>query len=259
MNADDYGKSPGRNRAIDEAFRQGLICSAGLIVTGKYVQDAVNLIIERGGNFKDIHLHFNLSTNQLQEGSEDTPLTDAMKKDTLFCEDGRFRLDKGLPLEIKNILKWKTVYKELVAQYEYFIEVTQGKGDYKHVDFHLWYNMVWPVAVALNLFTLKYGIKSVRYMGVHHRPSKKYRLIRTLSWNPCVKYIPATNIDYFLSKKELLSRYNTIELYCHPNYKQGVFLDDSPSYLKHDRQPFLTQIQMLKESGDYNYISWKDV
>ena len=44
LNADDFGKSPERNRAIDDAFKMGLIRSASLIVTGKYLQDAVNFI-----------------------------------------------------------------------------------------------------------------------------------------------------------------------------------------------------------------------
>lgn len=42
INADDFGKSLERNRAIDDAFKQGLICSAGLIVTGQYLQSAIN-------------------------------------------------------------------------------------------------------------------------------------------------------------------------------------------------------------------------
>ena len=48
INADDFGKSLERNRAIDDAFKQGLICSAGLIVTGKFVQSAVNQANEGG-------------------------------------------------------------------------------------------------------------------------------------------------------------------------------------------------------------------
>ena len=48
LNADDFGKSPGRNEAVDAAFRQGLISSAGLIVTGKYVDDAVAEAIYTG-------------------------------------------------------------------------------------------------------------------------------------------------------------------------------------------------------------------
>ena len=40
LNADDFGRSIERNKAIDDSFKQGLICSAGLIVTGKHLQNA---------------------------------------------------------------------------------------------------------------------------------------------------------------------------------------------------------------------------
>ena len=83
-------------------------------------------------------------------------------------------------------------------------------------------------------------------------------MFRILSNNPRVTYIPATNIDYFLTKKQALSHYRIIELYCHPNYKEGVFLDDSPSYLKHERQPMLTQFRGLKEIGDIEFVSWEN-
>ena len=259
VNADDFGKSPGRNRAIDDSFKQGLISSAGLIVTGKYLQDAVNLINE-GGYCDRIHLHLNLSANLLHEGSEDAPLTDAMRKDSFFCsEDGKFLPYKGLPTKLSSVRKWRVVYRELVAQYDKFIEVTEGKGDYSHIDFHLWYNLSWPVSVALNLFTRKYKIKSVRYIGLHQMKKKRYRLFRVISWNPRVKYIPATNIDFFLSKRQSLMRYDVLELYCHPHYKEGAFLDDSPSYLKHDRQPMLNHVQRLKDSEDVEFIAWKDL
>lgn len=259
LNADDFGKSAARNKAIDDAFKLGLIKSAGLIVTGKNLPEAVELM-KLGGYFEKIHLHFNLSANLLHEDSDDVPLTETMRKDSFFCKDGKFKKYNGLPLRPSSVLKWRVVYDELVAQYEKFIEVTEGKGNNSHVDFHLWYNLTWSVAVALNLFTKKYHIKSVRYIGIHQK-SLRFRLFRMISWNPRVKSYPATNIDYYVTKHDELRHHKVIELYCHPNYKDGVFLDDSPSYLKHERQPMQEQIRMLKEVGkengqDTNFFSW---
>ncbi|UKK49484.1 ChbG/HpnK family deacetylase [Prevotella sp. E9-3] len=257
INADDFGKSPRRNQAINDSFTQGLICSAGLIVTGKYLPEAIELA--KAGKYMDkLHLHFNLSANLLQEGSEDAPLTEAMRKDPFFCKDQKFLKYHGLPKEFSCIRKWRLVYDELVAQYKKFNEVTEGKADYKHVDFHLWYNLTWSVAVALNLFTRKYKIESVRYWGLHQMNKRRFKIYRFLSWNHLVKSIPATNIDYFLSKRDSFKQYNVVELYCHPNYKDGVFLDDSPSYFKHERQPMMKQIQMLKELGGIEFLSWED-
>lgn len=257
LNADDFGKSVERNRAIDDSFKQGLICSAGLIVTGKHLKEAVDYM-KKGGYSEKIHVHFNLSTNLLHEDSDDIPLTEAMRKDPTFSKNGKFIPYKGLPRNPKTVFKWKLVYNELVAQYNKFIEVTEGKGDYKHVDFHLWYNLSWPTSIALNKFTRKYKIESVRYIGLHQN-AFKYRFFRALSRNPRVKQFPATNIDYFLAKQKTLSQEKVIELYCHPNYKEdGTFLDDSPSYLKHERRPMIDQIQDLRAIGYSEFISWED-
>lgn len=257
LNADDFGKSLGRNRAVDDSFRQGLIRSAGLIITGKHLQEAVDYM-NKGGYVKNIHLHINLSTNLLHEDPEDIPLTEAMKKDSFFCKNGKFRPYRGLPLNIRTVFKWKKVYQELIAQYNKFKEVTEGKGNYKHVDFHLWYNLTWSASLALNVFTRKFNIETVRYIGLHQK-AFKYKLFRILSWNPHVKQIPATNIDYYLSKQKSLDHEQIIELYCHPNYKEdGTFLDDSPSYIKHERQPMLKQIQDLRKIRNVEFISWED-
>ena len=147
----------------------------------------------------------------------------------------------------------------MVAQYEKFKEVTKGKADYKHIDFHLWYNLTWPVSMALRRFTRNFGIESVRYIGMHQVTNRKYKLYWKLSQSPKVTYVPSTNIDFYLSKNNLFLNYDTVELYCHPHYKENVFLDDSPSYLKHNRQPMLKQLQLLNDHGVSKFISWKDI
>ena len=257
LNADDFGKSVERNRAINDSFEQGLIRSAGMIVTGKHLQEAVEYA-KKGGYVDKIHLHFNLSTNLLQEDSDDIPLTKAMRKDPFFCKDGKFKNFNGLPHKFSDIRKWRIVYREMVAQYKKFKEVTKGQADYKHIDFHLWYNLTYPVSVALNLFTIFHNIKTVRYIGMHQMNNKVFKRYRILSWNPRVKSFPATNVDYYLSKKELFKNCKIVELYCHPHYKESVFLDDSPSYLKHERRPMIEQIHDLREIGNAEFISWED-
>lgn len=258
LNADDFGRSADRNRAIDDCFKQGLITSAGLIVTGKYLQDALNYI--NGGNYVEkIHLHVNLSTSLKDGDPEDIPLTEAMRKDSFFCKDGRFKKYKRLPHKLSDIRKWRIVYHEMIAQYEKFKEVTNGKADYKHIDFHLWYNLTWPVSIALNIFTRKYKIKSVRYISMKNRNIRKNNLYRIISWNPRVKSISSSSIDYFLTKYKFIPKEEVFELYCHPNYKEGVLLDDTPSLFQHDRQPLIEHIQKLKALDSFEFVSWKDV
>lgn len=260
LNADDFGRSLDRNRAIDDSFKQGLIRSAGLMLTTEYLQSALDYI-SNGDYVKNLHVHLNLSsTYRWDNESRDTPITEAMRKDPYFCKDGKFVQYNGSPrriFKVGTIRKWKTAYEEIVAQYNKFIEITNGRGNTDHVDFHLWYNLSWPVAIALKVFTRKYHIKSVRYIGLHHK--WYFGLFRIVSWNPHVKQYPAANIDYYLSKYSSFKKKDIIELYCHPNYKDGVLLDDSASYLKHERQPMQKQIQLLKELGNVEFVSWESL
>ena len=188
------------------------------------------------------------------------PQTEAMKTDPFFCKNGKFLPYHGLPRSFFSIFKWGNVYLEMVAQFEKFKLVTKGEADYSHIDFHLWYNLTWPVSVALRRFTRKYKIKSVRYLGIHQRDTFRNKLYCYVSGDPHVKYIPASNIDYYLSKKQLFEEYPLVELYCHPNYKNGILLDDSPSYLKHERQPLTVHFQKLIDTGDdIRFLSWGEI
>lgn len=90
LSADDFGRSKKRNIAIDESFKKGLIKSAGLIVTGQYLQDAV-VRMNEGGYVHHIHCHFNLSGNIMGEDSMDSPISERIKSDAMFCEGGFFR------------------------------------------------------------------------------------------------------------------------------------------------------------------------
>ena len=58
LSADDFGRNPYRNQAIDEAFSKGFIKSAALIVNSSDSIEAINLAI-RGGYIQHIHCHFN--------------------------------------------------------------------------------------------------------------------------------------------------------------------------------------------------------
>ncbi len=180
-----------------------------------------------------------------------------MRNDSFFCQEGKFKAYKGLSNRFSDIRKWKVVYDEIVAQYNYFKEVTVGKADYKHIDFHLWYNMTWPVSIALNLFTWRYNIESVRYWPLSFRKKKRYNLFRFLSWNPQVKSVPACSIFYYLTNKQSLSNCNVVELFCHPNYKDGVLIDDTPSYLYKDRKTMQAQIDGIRELDGIKIVSWE--
>lgn len=256
LSADDFGRSKERNKAIDESFKRGLIKSSGLIVTGKYLYDAVTLI-NRGGYVKDIHLHFNLSGNIKNEDSYDVPLTPEMREDDFFCSGGLFRTFDGLPNKPTSVFKFGMVYRELVAQYNKFLEVTAGEGNLWHVDFHLWYNLTWPVSIALNLFTWTHRIKSVRYIGVHQEKSRR-RLFRILSWNPLVKSYRSSNIDGYLTHPEWFEDEKVIELYCHPDYVANQLQDNSISFFGNDKKLLENNLNQLKQNFNLEFLSWSE-
>ena len=258
LSADDFGRSHERNVAIDEAFKIGFIKSAGLIVTGRYLQDALDQMAD-GGYVNHVHCHFNVSGNIKNEDSLDKPLTKTMAKDKSFCSDGKFKSYNGLPNRPKDVLKWRIVYKELCAQYEKFLQVTEGKGNRIHVDFHLWYNLTWPVSIALNLFTWTHHIKTVRYIGVHQEHTRR-RMFRMLSWNPFVKFYRSSNIDGFLTHPEWFEKEKRFELYCHPDYMAGkddVLMDNSISYFDHEKKSMAEHIELLQKY-DLEFVSWAE-
>lgn len=256
LNADDFGKSIEQNQAIDESFKQGLVESAGLIITAKYLEDALNKAIA-GGYMDKLHLHVNLSSGNLYQDTDYVPLTDAMKRNPYAGKNGRLLRYKQKSFGFLSVFDARFVYREIEAQYKRFIAITDGKGDIKHIDFHLWYNLTWPVSIALFFFTRRYKIQSVRYFGEHLKKSIRCKLYKIISWNPNVIDIPSTNIDYFISRRELFRQYPVIELYCHPNFKNGILLDDSDSYLHHEKKTMQYHIQQLNEIENIELISWE--
>lgn len=260
INADDFGRGHERNNAIDYCIKNGLINSIGLIVTGKNLEHAVELMNE-GGYHKHVHLHFNMGICPVDSDTFDVPLTKAVQNDSFFCENGYLKKCRSLSVGYRRIAKSFAIYKELEAQYKIFKEITHGKADYDHIDFHMWYNLTLPCAIAMYFFLKINHIKTARIIGIHQESRPKLKRLARISMNTKIKTYPATNIDYFISKKNdlFVKEDGIIELYCHPNFKNGILLDDSPSYLKHDRQPMAYHIGLLKGLKDLNFVSWADI
>ena len=82
-----------------------------------------------------------------------------------------------------------------------------------------------------------------------------------LSWNPFVKFYRSSNIDGFLTHPEWFEKEQKFELYCHPDYMDGmkeVLMDNSISYFGNEKQPLETNIQLLTEMGDWDFVSWAE-
>ena len=79
VNADDLGLTPGVNRGILRAFRDGIVTSASLLVTGSAFEEAVTLA--RQNPELDVGLHLALVEERAVLGREALP--------TLVDETGR--------------------------------------------------------------------------------------------------------------------------------------------------------------------------
>jgi len=110
LNADDFGLSPGINRGIVEAYREGILTSASLMATGEAFEEAVALAWENPGLSIGVHL-------TLVEGA---PVLPPEKIPSLVASDGCFFRSVGAFL-----LRWhagrirqEEVKQELEAQVE---------------------------------------------------------------------------------------------------------------------------------------------
>ena len=72
-----------------------------------------------------------------------------------------------------------------------------------------------------------------------------------------MKSIPSASIEYYLTKNKSLDDKRLYELYCHPNYRDGVLFDDTPSYFHHERLPLVDHCKMLEKLGRFELVSWQ--
>ena len=93
LNADDFGLSPGINRGIIEAHRQGILTSASLMVAGDAFEEAVALSHEHSSLSLGVHLTF----------VEGKPILPPGTVPSLVTADGRFCQSLG-----RFLLEWST-------------------------------------------------------------------------------------------------------------------------------------------------------
>lgn len=108
INADDFGLTESCSKAIAKAFCENLISSTTACANGEYIEKAYNLACEN--DFLDkVGVHINLT--------EGKPLTDAIKSDAFFCENGEFH---GRINRLKRPTKqgFAEIKEEITAQIE---------------------------------------------------------------------------------------------------------------------------------------------
>ena len=124
INADDFGLTKTCTDAIFECFERKLITTTTMVANGDCFSYALEKI--KGTPFVNkIGLHINLT--------EGKPLTDGIRKNRKFCDDGGAFI--GFPNRYSKLTKSdkKDVYDEIEAQ---FNKLIQAGININHVDSH---------------------------------------------------------------------------------------------------------------------------
>ncbi|PYV88356.1 MAG: hypothetical protein DMG05_15680 [Acidobacteria bacterium] len=141
VNADDFGMSKEVNEAVVHAFKEGVLTSCSLMVTGEAFDEAVQLAKENRGLAVGIHLVTVMGRSVLPR-SEIPALVD--EKGLFSCHPGLAGLKYYFSKQARAQLR-----KELAAQFEKF----QSTGlPFSHIDAHLGCGcprMIWGWLFAL--------------------------------------------------------------------------------------------------------------
>lgn len=124
VNADDFGRSPGRNQSTIEAHRKGIVTSTTVLINQPAVAAGIELVRAEAPRL-GLGLHLNLTTGQPVLPHEQVP--------SLVDETGNFYpisrwtavLDRFSPDELRA---------EIEAQFDAFVRLTGHAPD--HLDSH---------------------------------------------------------------------------------------------------------------------------
>ena len=134
INADDLGLTPAVNRGIVRAFRDGIVTSASLLVTGSAFEGAVALARENPD--LDVGLHLALVEEQAVLGRDVLP--------TLVDQTGRLPRNSTefIQRAVLGRINWDDVEREIAAQIALFQKTALRLS---HVDSHQHLHMFSPV------------------------------------------------------------------------------------------------------------------
>ncbi len=258
LSADDFGRSHERNLAIDYCFRKGFISSAALLVNSRFTSDALDMALD-GGYIDRLHCHINFHPGEVSGFSK--PLTQDYKDCSMLSKNGDFKvLYKVSPFKCsKKILS--IVENEMTTQYTLFDRLTNSQGCLTHIDFHLYCNLLWPVAGALKTFSKKHNIKTMRFIGGRRNSPSSYmskikqKILLYISEYEKVRAIPSYQADQFINIKGNLDA-EVIEIYVHPDCINEMVVDNTKSALGAN---MITMDETFQRVSDINsnIISWK--
>lgn len=225
VNADDFGKDASTTEAILRCLREGNITHTTCMVNMPYCAEAMRLAKENGV-LDRVGLHVNLT--------EGTPLSDGIKKFSLFCDSaGQFngaRYRSGLktrfllPLEVQQAVK-----TEVEAQAKRFVELG---GVLMHADSHHHVHFDWSVACVVVPVLKKEDFKTVRLSYNAGCGRTMLIWIYRAFYNNWVKRQIGVRSNWFCSylgyrneTEKWKNRSGTVEIMVHPMIVDGEVRD----------------------------------
>ena len=217
INADDFGLTESCSKAISEAFNKNLISSTTACANGKFIGEAYEIACANG--FADkIGIHINLT--------EGAPLTDAIKNDAFFCENGVFH-DRINRLKKPTKRQLAELKEEISAQIERLKEIgfNLTHADSHH---HIHTDVFFENTIKDVLF--RYGINKIR-LHRNFGDIKFYKKIVKRLYNNKLHRQGFITTDKMGSMEDLTKYPETVksgicEIMVHPDFdKNGKLID----------------------------------
>jgi len=172
FNADDFGISQGVNAAIKQAYDQGILNAASLMVTQKYALQAIEMSKQMPD--LDMGLHVNLTNEYPALKACDLPL--------LTNPQGKFK-NGFVKLLILSIFKPSKLRAEVKAEIEaQILKAKQIGVKLSHIDSHRHVHMIPLIFKVMLELKEKYDIPRIRvinecaFLTIKTNPSKSYLL-----------------------------------------------------------------------------------
>jgi predicted glycoside hydrolase/deacetylase ChbG (UPF0249 family) len=155
FNADDFGISPGVNRAIVQAHTQGCLNSTSLMITLKYAPQAIEL----ARTLPDLHigLHANLTNEQAVLPHAEIPL--------LTDENGKF-CHGFVDLALLSVLHPIELKRQVKAEIKAQLDKALAAGvKLEHLDSHRHVHMIPLLFKAFMELQQEYGLGRLRFVN----------------------------------------------------------------------------------------------
>lgn len=170
FNADDFGISQGVNEAIFRAHTQGVLNSTSIMITLKYVPQALELAKQMPN--LNIGLHANLTNENSVLSKEEIPL--------LVDENGKFK-HGFVNLAILSVLHPKELKKQAKKEIRAQIEKAISCGiKLTHLDSHRHIHMIPAIFKACMELVEEYNIPRLRF--VNENPITTIRQTSSKEW-----------------------------------------------------------------------------